>query len=66
MDSVIDTCLPGLLGIRTSDTMKPMLGLYCLGKSDFEANNPFRYDRLLKETLGFPKIWGKIRIRDVL
>jgi hypothetical protein len=33
--------------MKTSDLVKAMVGLLALGKSDFEAIEPFRHDRLM-------------------
>ena len=40
--------LPVSQGMRTSDVVKSMVGLLSLGKSDFEAIEPFREDRFLQ------------------
>lgn len=49
VDAVIDPRLPVSQGMRTSDVVKSMVGLLSLGKSDFEAIEPFRGDRFFKE-----------------
>ncbi len=41
--------------MKTSDMVKAMMGLLSLGKSDFEAVEPFRTDRFFKEALGLSK-----------
>ncbi|MBD3817250.1 MAG: IS1380 family transposase, partial [Halothiobacillus sp.] len=52
VDAVIDPRLPVSQGMKTSDMVKAMTGLLSLGKSDFEAIEPFRHDRFFKEALG--------------
>ena len=42
--------------MKTSDMVKAMTGLLSLGKSDFEAIEPFRTDRFFKEALGLSKV----------
>ncbi|QGU33921.1 IS1380 family transposase [Thermochromatium tepidum] len=56
VDSVIDPRLPVSQGMKTSDLVKAMVGLLSLGKSDFEAIEPFRTDRFFKEVLGLSKV----------
>jgi hypothetical protein len=53
VDAVIDPKIPVSQGMRTSDLVKGMVGLLSLGKSDFEAIEPFRQDRFFKQAL-----WG--------
>jgi len=56
VDRVIDPRLPVSQGMKTSDLVKAMVGLLSLGKSDFEAIEPFRTDRFFKkEVLGLSK-----------
>lgn len=66
VDAVIDPCLPVSQGMRTSDVVKSMVGLLSLGKSDFEAIEPFRSDRFFKEALGLSKVPGSVWIRQRL
>jgi hypothetical protein len=47
VEAVIDPKLPVSQGMKTSDLVKAMVGLLALGKSDFEAIEPFRHDRLM-------------------
>jgi hypothetical protein len=56
VDRVIDPRLPVSQGMKTSDLVKAMTGLLSLGKSDFEAIEPFRTDRFFKEALGLSKV----------
>ena len=64
--AVIDPRLPVSQGMRTSDVVKSMVGLLSLGKSDFEAIEPFRSDRFFKEALGLSKVPGSVWIRQRL
>jgi hypothetical protein len=66
LDVVIDPKLPVSQGMRTSDIVKSVLGLLCLGKSDFEAIEPFRQDRFFKEALSLSKVPGSVWIRQRL
>jgi hypothetical protein len=66
VDAVIDPRLPVSQGMRISDVVKSMIGLLSLGKSDFEAIEPFRSDRFFKEALGLSKVPGSVWIRQRL
>jgi hypothetical protein len=66
VDAVIDPRLPVSQGMRTSDMVKSMVGLLSLGKSDFEAIEPFRHDRLFKEALGLSKVPSSVWMRQRL
>jgi len=66
LEAVIDPRLPVSQGMRTSDVVKSMVGLLSLGKSDFEAIEPFRTDRFFKEALGLSKVPGSVWIRQRL
>jgi len=66
VEAVIDPRLPVSQGMRTSDVVKSMVGLLTLGKSDFEAIEPFRTDRFFKESLGLSKVPGSVWIRQRL
>ena len=66
LEAVIDPKLPVSQGMKTSDVVKSMLGLLSLGKSDFEAIEPFRGDRFFKEALGLSKIPGSVWMRQRL
>ena len=66
VDAVIDPRLPVSQGMRTSDVVKSMVGLLSLGKSDFEAIEPFRDDRFFKEALSLSKVPGSVWIRQRL
>jgi hypothetical protein len=63
---VIDPRVPVFQGMRTSDIVKCAVGLLSLGKSDFEAIEPFRHDRFFKEALGLSKIPGSVWMRQRL
>ena len=66
VEAVIDPRLPVSQGMRTSDLVKSMVGLLSLGKSDFEAIEPFRSDRFFKEALGLAKVPGSVWMRQRL
>ena len=64
--AAIDPKLPVLPGMKTSDLVKAMVGLLALGKSDFEAIEPFRHDRFFKEALGITKVPSSVWMRQRL
>lgn len=66
VEVVIDPRLPVSQGMRTSDVVKSMVGLLSLGKSDFEAIEPFRDDRFFKEALGLSKVPSSVWMRQRL
>jgi hypothetical protein len=66
VEAVIDPRLPVSQGMRTSDVVKSMVGLLSLGKSDFEAIEPFRTDRFFKEALGLSKVPSSAWMRQRL
>lgn len=66
VDVVIDPRLPVSQGMKTSDMVKTMTGLLSLGKSDFEAIEPFRTDRFFKEALGLSKVPSSAWMRQRL
>lgn len=66
VDAVIDRWLPVSQGMKTSDMVKAMTGLLSLGKSDFEAIEPFRGDRFFKEALGLAKVPSSAWMRQRL
>jgi hypothetical protein len=66
VDRVIDPRLPVSQGMKTSDMVKAMTGLLSLGKSDFEAIEPFRTDRFFKEALGMSKVPSSAWMRQRL
>jgi hypothetical protein len=66
VDAVIDPRIPVSQGMRTSDLVKSLVGLLSLGKSDFEAIEPFRQDRFCKQALGLSKIPGSVWLRQRL
>jgi hypothetical protein len=66
LEVVIDPRVPVSQGMRTSDIVKSTVGLLSLGKSDFEAIEPFRHDRFFKEALGLSKIPGSVWMRQRL
>ena len=63
---VIDAKFPVSQGMKTSDVVKSMLGLLSLGKSDFEAIEPFRGDRFFKEALGLTNTPSAVWLRQRL
>lgn len=66
LELVIDPKLPVSLGMKTSVVVKSMVGLLSLGKSDFEAIEPFREDRFFKEELVLSKVLGSAWMRQRL
>lgn len=66
VDLVMDRRVPVSQGMRTSDLAKSIVGLLSLGKSDFEAIEPFREDRFFKAALGLQKIPGSVWMRQRL
>lgn len=66
VEAVIDPKIPVSQGMRTSDIVKSVVGLLSLGKSDFEAIEPFRKDRFFKESLGLSKVPGSVWMRQRL
>jgi len=66
VDAVIDYRLPVSQRMKTSDIVKSMVGLLSLGKSDFEAIEPFREDRFFKKVLGLSKIPSGVWMRQRL
>ncbi len=66
VDAVIDPRLPVSQGMRTSDVVKSMAGLSSLGKSDFEAIEPFRDNRFFKEALSLSMVPEGVLIRQRL
>ncbi|WP_367026085.1 IS1380 family transposase [Methylococcus sp. ANG] len=66
VEAVIDPKIPVSQGMRTSDIVKSVVGLLSLGKSDFEAIEPFRNDRFFKESLGLTKVPGAVWLRQRL
>ncbi len=66
VDLVVDRRVPVSQGMRTSDLFKSVVALLSLGKSDFEAIDPFRQDRFFKESLGLAKVPGSVWMRQRL
>jgi hypothetical protein len=66
VDAVIDSRLPVSQGMKTSDMVKAMTGLLSLGKSDFDAIEPFRSDSFFKEALGMVKVPSSAWMRQRL
>ena len=62
----MDGQIPVSQGIKTSDLLKTMIGLLCIGKSDFEAVEPFREDRFFKTALDVRKVPGSVWLRQRL
>jgi hypothetical protein len=66
VEAVIDPRLPVSQGMRTSDVVKSMVGRLSLGKSDFEAIEPFRGDRFFRQALNLFKVPSSVWIRQRL
>lgn len=66
LEAVIDPALPVAQGMKTSAIVKSMVGLLSLGKSDFDAIEPFRQDRFFKDALGLPKVPSSVWLRQRL
>jgi hypothetical protein len=66
VEAVIDPKIPVSQGMRTSDVVKSVVGLLSLGKSDFEAIEPFRDDRFFKEALDLSKVPSSVWMRQRL
>jgi hypothetical protein len=66
VEAIVDGQIPVSLGIKTSDLLKTMVGLLCIGKSDFEAVEPFREDRFFKTALDIRKVPGCVWLRQRL
>ena len=64
VEAVIDPKLPVSKGMTTSDVVKSMVGLLCIGKSDYEAIEPFRDDRFFKQALNLGKVPGSVWLRQ--
>ena len=66
VEAVLDTRFPVSQGMKTSDIVKSMTALLCLGKSDFEAIEQFRTDRFFKNALNLSKVPGSVWMRQRL
>lgn len=66
IEAVVDGRIPVSQGIKTSDVVKAAAGLLSLGKSDFEAIEPFRDDRFFKRALNIGKVPGSVWLRQRL
>jgi len=66
VDLVMDRRVPVSQGMRTSDLTKAVVGLLSLGKSDFDAIEPFREDRFFKQALGLRKVPSSAWMRQRL
>ncbi len=66
VEAVIDPRLPVSQGMKSSDLVKAMVGLLSLGKSDFDAIEPFRDDRFFKQALGIGKVPSSAWMRQRL
>lgn len=64
VDALINAHMPVSQGMKNSDMIKAMTGLLSLGKSDFEAIEPFRADRFFKEALDLTKIPSSVWLRQ--
>lgn len=52
----LDGRIPVSTGMKSSDVIKSMVGLLCLGKNDFDAIEPFRQDRFFRDALTIAKV----------
>jgi hypothetical protein len=66
VEAVVDGRIPVSQGIKTSDVVKSAVGLLSIGKSDFEAIEPFREDRFFKQALNIRKVPGSAWLRQRL
>jgi hypothetical protein len=66
VEAVLDPRFPVSQGMRTSDVVKSMIALLSLGKSDFEAIEPFRGDRFFKRALNLSKVQSAVWLRQRL
>ena len=66
VEAVVDGCIPVSQGIKTSAVVKSMVALLGIGKSDFEAIEPFREDRFFKQALSIGKVPGSVWLRQRL
>ncbi len=66
VEAVVDGRIPVSQGIKTSDVVKSATGLLSIGKSDFEAIEPFREDRFFKQALNLRKVPGSVWLRQRL
>lgn len=66
VEAVVDGRIPVSQGIKTSDVVKSATGLLSIGKSDFEAIEPFREDRFFKQALNVRKVPGSVWLRQRL
>ena len=63
LEAVREPKVPVSQGMRTSDVVSWMVGLLTLGKSAFEAIEPFRQDRFFKQALELAMVPGSVGIR---
>lgn len=66
VEAVVDGRIPVSQGIKTSEVVKSAVGLLSIGKSDFEAIEPFREDRFFKQALTIRKVPGSVWLRQRL
>lgn len=66
IEALIDPKLRVSQGLSTSDVVKSMIGLLCLGKSDYEAIEPFRKDRFFRDALKLSKVPSSVWLRQRL
>jgi Transposase DDE domain group 1 len=64
IEAVIDPKFQASRGMKTSDVVKSMVSLLCIGKSDYEAIEPFRDDRFFKRALNLKKVPGSVWLRQ--
>jgi hypothetical protein len=66
IEDVIDSKLQVSKGMKTSDVVKSMVSLLCIGKSDYEAIEAFRDDRFFKRALNLEKTPSSVWLRQRL
>jgi hypothetical protein len=66
VEEIVDGKLPTKLKMPTSAIAKSMVGLISLGKSDFEAIEPFREDPYFKDAMGLDKVPSGVWLRQRL
>jgi hypothetical protein len=64
VELVIDPKLPVLRVMPSSDVVRSIVDLLSLGKSDFEAIEPFREAQIFRQALSLRNIPGSARMRQ--
>lgn len=63
---ILDAKMPMSAGMKVSEIFKSMIGLLSIGKSDFEAIEPFREDGFFKKAFGIFNIPSSVWLRQRL